>query len=370
MSVKFSPCKKGCGDLKGEKSLSITHARLQSLAVANPPHIFKQDDVLKAATRIFADRSMALGRLKAVFENTGIKQRHSICPMDWFEQPHGWKQRNDIYLQGATQLFRKVGQQALDQAGLAASDITTIVTVSSTGIATPTIEARAMAEMGFSPQTCRVPVFGLGCAGGVTGLSIASRLATADPRQKVLLVIIELCTLSFQQNELTKSNIIATALFGDGAAAAVISKDSKNAICEIENSGEHTWPQTLNIMGWRIEDSGMGAVFDRSIPQLVRDRLGQAVDGFLANNNLQRRDIDNFIFHPGGTRVLQALEETFELDAGHLKAERAVLALNGNMSAPTVMFVLRENIKTGLSGRSLVSALGPGFSSSFATLVA
>jgi len=345
-------------------------AKLLSLATANPPYVFKQNDVLEAANRIFANKAMTFARLGSIFENTGILQRHSVCPMDWFDQSRGWKERNEIYIDGAEKLFASVAGQALEKAGLTPAEIDTIVTVSSTGIATPTIEARVMADMGFKPSTRRVPVFGLGCAGGVSGLSIASRLAVADPGSNVLLVVIELCTLAFRDDELTKSNIIASALFGDGAAAAVFSSKDQNAICQIEATGEHTWPDTLDIMGWKVDDIGMGAIFDRSIPQLVGERLGPAVDGFLTDNHLDRNDLDNFVFHPGGTKVLEALESTFELGQGALQSERKVLADNGNMSAPTVLFVLESQIEQGLDGRSLVSALGPGFSSSFATLVA
>lgn len=345
-------------------------ANLLSLATANPPHVFKQGDVLQAADRIFADRAMSFSRLGSIFENTGILQRHSVCPMDWFEKTRGWKERNEIYIDGAEKLFRVVAEQALEKSALRPQDIDAIVTVSSTGIATPTLEARVMADMGFRPNTRRVPIFGLGCAGGVSSLSIAANLAKGKPGSNVLLVVIELCTLAFRDDEVSKSNIIASALFGDGAAAAVFSSSDKSAICQIEATGEHTWPDTLNIMGWKVDDIGLGAIFDRSIPQLVRERLADAVDGFLQDNALARSDLDNFIFHPGGTKVLEALESTFKLGQGALQAERKVLAGNGNMSAPTVLFVLNENIKQGLQGRSLVSALGPGFSSSFATMVA
>jgi len=345
-------------------------ANLLSLATANPPYVFKQSDVLEAANRIFANKAMSFARLGSIFENTGILTRHSVCPMDWFDVTRGWKERNEIYIEGAEKLFVTVAAQALEKAQLSPKDIDTIVTVSSTGIATPTLEARVMADMGFEPNTRRVPIFGLGCAGGVSGLSIASNLAKAAPGSNVLLVVIELCTLAFRDDEVTKSNIIASALFGDGAAAAVFSSREANAICQIETTGEHTWPNTLDIMGWKVDDIGLGAIFDRSIPQLVRDRLGLAVDDFLRDNRLSRDDLDNFVFHPGGTKVLEALESAFELGQGSLQSERKVLAGNGNMSAPTVLFVLNEAISKGLGGRTLISALGPGFSSSFATMVA
>lgn len=340
-----------------------------SIATANPPFVLKQQDVLTAAKEIFAAHPMMTSRLDSIFTNTGIKQRNSVCPIDWFFEKRGWRERNEAFISGAEELFRTATTSALEQAYLRPADIDAIVTVSSTGIATPTLEARVMADLGFKPQTRRIPVFGLGCAGGITGLSIASEIAAARPKENVLLVVIELCTLAFRKDDQTKSAIIASALFGDGAAALVLSASAKNPLCHIEATGEHTWPDTLNIMGWDIDNLGMAAIFDRSIPQFVHENMSTAANGFLATKNLSKNDVDHYIFHPGGTRVLQALEETFLLGDNYLKPERDVLAQHGNMSAPTALFVLKKSIAAGLGNRNLIAALGPGFSCSFATLV-
>lgn len=342
---------------------------LASIATANPHYILKQDDVLQAAKKIFAKHPMMSSRLDTIFANTGIKQRHSVCPIDWFFEKRGWRERNDAFITGAEALFREVTEKALEKAGLKPSQIDAIVTVSSTGIATPTLEARVMSGLGFKPQTRRIPVFGLGCAGGISGLSIATEIAASRPDANVLLVVIELCTLAFRKDDMSKSAIIASALFGDGAAALVLSGRAKNPLCQIEASGEHTWPDTLQIMGWDIDNLGMAAIFDRSIPQFARENMADAANGFLAANGLSQDDVDRYIFHPGGTRVLQALEETFDLGDDTLQAERQVLAKNGNMSAPTALFVLEKYIAGGLGKRNLIAALGPGFSCSFASLV-
>lgn len=338
--------------------------------------------MLDVATRIFADRMSGFDQLKPIFANTGIQKRHSVRPPEWFEQTRHWPERTHAFTDGATALFREAAGKALDQAGLEARDIDTIVTVSSTGIATPTIEARAMAEMGFRETTRRVPVFGLGCAGGVTGLAIAARQAAAEPGGNVLFVTIELCTLSFRDDEMTKSNLVATALFGDGAAAAVLSCGPGAALADIEHCYEHTWPGTLDIMGWRIDPVGFGAIFDRSIPRLVETRLRPVFDEFLKTHDLTTDDIDRYVFHPGGTKVIEALEATFGLEQGLLMRERDVLRQFGNMSAPTVLFVLnqalednrRKNAENGhmpaLQGRTFLSTLGPGFTASFMTLTA
>ena len=341
--------------------------RLSGLTTAVPPHILDTSNVVKQAGRIFARFGDKFESMLPVFTNTGIDRRYSVCPTDWFDQKNGWPERTKQFLDGAKMLFRQASREALVSAGLKASEIDVIVTVSSTGIATPSIEAHVMHEMGFRDDVLRVPVFGLGCAGGVTGLAIAADLAKAKPGRKVLICVIELCTLAFRPDEITKSNIIATALFGDGAAAAVISTDADGPI--IEHAGQHTWNKTIDVMGWRVDDEGFGAIFAKSIPDLVSVDLRPAADAFLARNNLKLGDIDNFTFHPGGAKVIQALESAFELEQGALQDERKVLAGFGNMSAPTVMFVLKEALREKSSGRRFIGSLGPGFTGSFMTML-
>jgi alkylresorcinol/alkylpyrone synthase len=342
--------------------------RIASLATAVPPHVLERDFVAAESKRIFARFGDDFERMASVFYTTGIDRRYSVCPVDWFETATSWRDRAERFLAGATDLFRRAAGDALQQAGLVANDIDVIVTVSSTGIATPSVESHVMHEMGFRDDVLRVPVFGLGCAGGVTGLALASQLVNSGnvPR-RVLLVIIELCTLHFRPDEMSKSNIVATALFGDGAAALVISSDGNGPV--IEHTAQHTWNNTLDIMGWRVDDEGLGAIFARSIPDLVLTDLRPAADSFLTKAHLDASDIDHFSFHPGGTKVVQALESIFAMPEGKLADERAILKGYGNMSAPTVMFVLERAFKQPMKGRRFVGSLGPGFTASFATLV-
>ena len=180
-----------------------------------------QSDAAAAARRIFAHRYAAFERMAPVFETAGIRTRHTVKPIDWYLTDLGWPERNAAYLEGAQALFIDAASRALANAGCEARDVDTIVTVSSTGIATPSLEARVAGRMGFRADVERVPVFGLGCAGGVSGLAIASRLARARPGSTVLLVAIEICTAAFRMDQLSAANMVATALFGDGAAACV-----------------------------------------------------------------------------------------------------------------------------------------------------
>jgi alkylresorcinol/alkylpyrone synthase len=326
-----------------------------------------QKDVLAAAWDVFGARFPEFERFSSIFSNTGIIKRHGVKPFDWYLERRGWPERTEAFLEGAEALFVDVAEKALVSAHLAGGDIDTIVTVCSTGIATPSLEARVARRMGFRSNVTRVPVFGLGCAGGVSGLSIASRLAQARPGTNVLLVTMELCSLALRLDELTKANIVAISLFGDGAAAIVLRAGDGGAT-QVEDTGEHLWPDTLGIMGWSVDPEGFGVIFRRTIPNFVTTHLNSAVTEILSGMRLSMEDIDRFICHPGGAKVISALESALALDQGTLVHERQIIADYGNMSSPTVLFVLEQACAKGLPARSLLTALGPGFTASCVTL--
>ncbi len=342
-------------------------AKLVSLATAVPPHVLRQSDVAAAANQGFAERYGDFERMARVFKSSGIRQRHAVRPIDWYLTPLGWPERASAYLEGACNLFVEAAKRALDAAELDAAQVDTVVTISSTGIATPSLDARVAGRLGFRPDVERVPVFGLGCAGGVSGFSIASRLACSRPGSIVLLVAVEVCTLAFRLDELTKANIVATALFGDGAAACVLSANDGGGPA-VEMSGQHTWPDTLDIMGWRIDPQGFGVIFDRDIPPFAQQHIAPAIAGILGRAGLVLEDVDRFACHPGGSKVISALERALSLEQGSLDHERAVLADYGNMSAPTVLFVLERLMREGLPSRTLLTAMGPGFTLSCVSL--
>ena len=342
-------------------------AALLSLATSVPPHVFLQKDVQAAAWDVFGSRFPDYERFASIFTNTGIVKRHGVKPFEWYLEPRGWPERTEAFLAGAEALFVDVAGKALAGAGLDAADIDTVVTVCSTGIATPSLDARVHRRMGFRSDVSRVPVFGLGCAGGTSGLSIASRLAQARPGSNVLLVTIELCSLALRLDELTKANIIAVSLFGDGAAAIVLRAGDGGAT-RIEHAGEHLWPDTLDVMGWSVDPQGFGVILRRTIPEFVAAQLKPALTQILARMQLSLADIDQFICHPGGARVINAIETALALDQGTLEHERQVIAEFGNMSAPTVLFILERARAKGLPARSLLTALGPGFSASCVSL--
>lgn len=341
--------------------------KLVSLAVAAPEHVISQKQAAEASARLFGDRFEDFRHLARVFDSAGIDKRHAARPLSWFDEPHGWQDRMEAYAEVAGALFVKTATSALLQTGLEASDVDCVVTASSTGFTTPSLDAQLARRMGFRADIERVPVFGLGCAAGVSGFAIASRLARSRPGAVVLFVSVELCTLAFRLDELTRPNIIATALFGDGAAACVL-RSGGNGLAEVESTGEHLFPDTLDIMGWKIDDGGFGIVLAQSLPPFAEEELGPAVDGILARNGLKREDIGRFICHPGGMKVLAAMESALSVAPGTLDHERAVLAQYGNMSSPTVLFVLERAIRAGLPERAAMIAMGPGFSASCVTL--
>jgi len=340
-----------------------------SVGTAVPPFRMEQQELAALAPRMFDRQHSEVDRLMPVFDNAGIATRYSCVPLDWYLVPHGWKERNALYLDNAVELLSRAATEALIEADRKPRDIAAVVVVSTTGIATPSLDALLMNRLGLSSEILRLPVFGLGCVGGVVGLSHAAALARTLPEGDVLFLTAELCALTFRQGDMTNSNIIASALFGDGVAAMVVGRPGSPGI-RLGASGMKTWPNSLGVMGWKVEDDGLGVLFSRDIPYLVRRDLRHASDDFLERCGLARKDLSGFVFHPGGAKVLDALEEVFDLSPGALVAAREILRDYGNMSAATVLFVLRRMMEQGLAGRHLMSALGPGFSAGFQILEA
>lgn len=347
--------------------MALTPVTVRALATAVPPHPLEQSAVAEVARRVYAKTFARFPKLADVYVNAGIERRYAVQPIDWYQAPRGWRERTQVYVDGAGELFKRAARAALDRAGLHARDVDVVVTVSSTGIATPSLEARVAAEMGFRTTVMRVPVFGLGCAGGVSGLSLGARLARAAPGEIVLVVVVELCTLAFRNDRSTKADVISTALFGDGAAAVVLRAEARAGPLQIGAASEHTWPGTLDIMGWSIDPVGFGVVLSRSLPRFVEQRLAAPARRFV---KAARLDAPQFICHPGGAKVLDAIETALELQTGTLRDEREVLRGHGNMSAPSVLFVLERALKRGLRGTAVLSALGPGFTASFLAIEA
>jgi alkylresorcinol/alkylpyrone synthase len=341
-----------------------THPRILSLATAYPPHVLDQRQVAQAAGGLFSTDFSDFSRLVPIFEHAGIDTRHSCVLLEWYLEPHDFSERNRIYLKNAVDLLERVAVDCLRTAELSAADIDMIVTVSSSGIATPSLDALLMARMAFRRDVNRLPIFGLGCGGGILGLSRAAALSRAHPGSRILFLVVELCGPTFRHGDRSMSNVVATALFGDGAGGAILSSEGNGP--SVTGWGEHCFPDSLEVMGWDVGNDGLSVIFSRHIPTIVRDEMGPVALEFLERHGLVLEDVSRFVCHPGGAKVIDALEEIFEVAEGGLVDSRAVLRDYGNMSAATVMFVLEHALSDGARGHLLLSSLGPGFTAAFA----
>ncbi|MHA1537484.1 MAG: type III polyketide synthase [Alphaproteobacteria bacterium] len=337
--------------------------RLQSLATSLPPYILEQDEVRELARTYEGGGRSSIDRLLPVYDNAGIRKRHSCVPLQWYLEDNDWPTRNRIYIENAVDLLQQTAMRCLERA-----DIDALVVASTTGIATPSLDALLIERMAMRRDVRRLPIFGLGCAGGVVGLARAADVARAHPGSKVLFLVVELCALTFRLGDLSPSNIVASALFGDGAGGVILSTECDGP--GVTASGEHSWRNSLDVMGWKIEEDGLGVLFSRDIPNLVRKRFRPALEEFLRRSELEFSEIDEFVCHPGGVKVIEALEESLDMQNGTMRHARSVLRDYGNMSAATVLFVLERSLEQVSSGNRLLSSLGPGFTAGFLALAA
>jgi alkylresorcinol/alkylpyrone synthase len=338
-----------------------------SIATATPGHVIEQDEVAALAPRVFPEMFARYPAMLDIFKNSGIARRRTVRPMDWYLAPRDWRDRSEVFHSEGQALFERVADEAIKRAEIAPDEIDLVVTICSSGIATPTLEARAASRLGLRPDVRRVPVFGLGCAGGVSGLSIAARLAAAAEGMTALIVVLELCSMAFRIDRGTKEDAVAAALFADGAAALVLRAGAGGRV-QLRGSAEYLWPDTLDVMGWTFDPVGFGVVLSRSVPIFVERRFPPVAQKLLAAVNLARNDVSRFVCHPGGGKVVDALERALALPRQSLDHERAVLREYGNMSAPTVLFALERVLAAGHIGSLALSALGPGFTASLLAL--
>jgi alkylresorcinol/alkylpyrone synthase len=343
--------------------LKASDPKVLSVATALPPYRIGQDEVKEFARALFSDEFKDIERLAPVFDNVRVDDRYFCVPREWFERDHGFPERNDLYVEHALDLSEKAARRALDRAGAAAEDVGAIFFVSTTGLSTPSLDSRLIFRLGLSEHTRRVPIWGLGCAAGVAGLAHAADHARLYPGKLTLLVGVELCGLTFQRGDLSKANLVATSLFADGAAAVLLGEGAQG----IELTGSHstTWPETEDIMGWEVVETGFKVKISRSIPTLVRQRMTENLATACEFAGLSPEEIRHYVTHPGGARVLDALEEVLGFEPGGLTLSREVLRDCGNMSSVTVLFVLERflrNREFATGDMGMLSALGPGFS--------
>jgi len=361
----------------GENGNTITRTgvlgmpRILSVGTSVPPHTVSQEASRQFTQQFFQDAFPDIERYLQVFANSRVEKRHFCVPLTWFSSPHTTAEKNQLYIEHACQLGVEAITRCLEKIGLSAEDIDCLLVVSSTGISTPSIDARLLNLLPLREDITRIPLWGLGCAGGAMGLSRAADYARAFPHSLVLLLSVELCGLTFVQNDRSKSNLIATSLFADGAAAVLVAGDevaarhaNDSSSPSISGSRTVTWKDSLDVMGWDVTDDGLKVIFSRDIPTLVKQRMRSAVDHFLDRYQTSLPQITHFVLHPGGAKVLTAYQHSLDIEPERLLPAHQVLQAYGNMSSPTVLFVLEKQIEhSWQSGeKGLVAALGPGFS--------
>ncbi len=352
----------------------IRMPRIAGVTTAVPRHKLEQIAVKHFAQNIFGANAE---RLLPVFDNALIDSRYFVSDMEWFAREHSFTEANDLFIQASLDLTQQAVVALADRCSISTEDFDVIFFVSTTGLSTPSIDARLFNRISLNPHIKRIPIWGLGCAGGAGGIARAFDYLKAYPNHRGLVVSVELCSLAFQINDRRKSNIIATALFGDGAAACLVVGDdvpiSENGMSHpsIVGSLSTIYPETLDVMGWRITSSGFEIVLSKDIPTIVTSLVKENVDELLTTHNVRAGDVHHYIAHPGGAKVMEAYTEALDLKNGDLGHSFAVLREYGNMSSTTVFFILERYLRKTKqqSGEyGLVSALGPGFSSELVLL--
>jgi alkylresorcinol/alkylpyrone synthase len=305
--------------------------------------------------------------LDRLHSSAKVRSRHMALPLGRYGELDGFGAANDAFITAATDLGGAAVRGALHTAGLTAADVDLLIFTSVTGIATPSIDARLVGRLGLRPDVKRMPLFGLGCVGGAAGLARMHDYLLGRPSHVAVLLSVELCSLTFQRNDASLANLVAAGLFGDGAAAVVASGADRPGAAPgptVVDSRSHLYPDTERVMGWDVKDSGFQVVLDPRVPEVIRRHLADDVLGFLGDHGLKPGDVTAWVCHPGGPKVLEAVQETLELPEGALDVTWKHLADVGNLSSSSVLHVLRDTLAErrpppGTAG--LLLAMGPGF---------
>jgi len=348
--------------------------QIVSVASAFPKHYYPQAVLAQALQKYWGAELENPELLRRLHRNTGVDGRHLALPVHAYPKLSGWGEVNDLWIEVALDLGKQAICRALTHAGLAARNLGAFFFTSVTGIASPSIDALLINRIGLSPNIRRVPMFGLGCVAGAAGTARAADYVKAYPSQLAVLLSVELCSLTIQKEDLSPANLISSGLFGDGAAAVIVAGEECIAFAsESDQLGPKIlatrsvfYPQTEEMMGWRISEKGFSVVLSREVPNLVRKQIGQDVDSFLAEYGHTRSDIGSWVLHTGGPKVLEAIQDGLELRDGQLDASWDCLRKMGNLSSASVLVVLEEVMKQrrpapGTLG--LMAAMGPGFCS-------
>lgn len=346
--------------------------RIVSAASAFPNHSYSQQGIAAALKELWKHDLEKPEVLDRLHSRCGVERRHLVLPAEAYERITSWGEANNLWIEAAQRLGTTAICRAITPHGIAPRDLDALYFVSVTGIASPSVDARLVNRMGLSPHIKRVPIFGLGCVAGAAGIARAADYVRAYPDQIAVVLSVELCSLTWQRDDLSMANLISAGLFGDGAAAAVIAgSDTGLEGPEIIATRSVFYPGSEDVMGWNISERGFRILLSPRVPEVIREHLRDDVDQFLADFDLTRHDIASWIIHSGGPKVLEAVEDAFELSENALEASWESLREVGNLSSASVLVVLEKTLarRRGVPGsHSLLAAMGPGFCSELVLL--
>jgi alkylresorcinol/alkylpyrone synthase len=343
--------------------------KVAATATALPEHVLDREEARSYLQKIFPMLSEArMGTMLEVIDNAQIDRRYFIFPMDYTVEPRPLQQTSREYLEHSVCLGRRVAADCLKRANLAPTDVDLIITVSCTGVIIPSLDAHLINDLGFRSDVRRLPITELGCAGGAAALGRAWDYLRGVQDGVVLIVAVELPSLTFQRRDISPANLISAVLFGDGAAAAVLTRGETPATNHgprILGTRSHLFPQSIDAMGFDLKDGGFHIVLSKDVPQLIRENIRAPFEAFLEQHGLQRSDLKAFILHPGGQKLLQYMEDELGLRREETQFSWDVLRNYGNLSSASVLFVLQEWLRKGkvaAGSYGLLAAFGPGFS--------
>jgi alkylresorcinol/alkylpyrone synthase len=346
--------------------------KIASISSAFPDNYYRQDEIFAELGQQWGGTPQVISRLETFHRRAGVDARHLALPKEDYEQHKGFSARNREYIRVAVDLGERALGSALHDAGVRPSELDHLFFVSVTGVATPSIDARLVNRLGLNPGVRRTPIFGLGCVAGAAGLARAADWVKAYPESNVALLAVELCSLTWQPDDVSVPNLIASSLFGDGAAAVIL-QGAKRACTgpRIVASCSVFYPGTEQVMGWDIGSQGLKVVLSAGVPELIHGHVAGDVDRFLAAHRLTRGDIDHWVLHTGGPRVLEAFQQALGLSPEDLALSWNQLRTNGNLSSASVLMVLGDTWRErrpAVGSHSLLMAMGPGFCSEMVLL--